>query len=166
MRWLLVPIILATLTSTAFPEVPKPKPIPPGSLEKFEKRAAKFNDVVTVPVFETTPEAVAATVSNTIAFGNAGLDRVGQVKPDEANFTNTIVALDDISYQVGLAGYRLGLIEQTSTNAAVRDAATEANKKLAGMGRRHRLPRGCLCGGESLCGHESAVKRRGQKTIR
>lgn len=140
MRWLLLPIILASLTTTVFSEVPKPKPIPAGSLTEFEKRAAKFNDVVTVPVFETTPEAVAATVSNTIALGNAGLDRIGRVKPDEANFTNTIIALDDLNYQVSLAGYRLGLIEQTSTNAAVRDAATEANKKLAewGVGTDYR----------------------------
>ena len=140
MRWLIFPLILASLTTTVFSEVPKPKPIPNGSLEEFQKRAAKFNDFITVPVFETTPEAIAATVSNTISLGNAGLDRIGQVKPDEANFTNTIIALDNLNYQVGLAAYRLGLIEQTSTNVAVRDAATEAGKKLSewGVGTDYR----------------------------
>jgi thimet oligopeptidase len=131
MRLLIVPIVLLTATLTALPDVPKPKPIPAGSLKKFEKRAEKFNAVVTVPPFETTTNEIAATADRVIADGNAALDRIGQLKPGEVNFTNTIIALDDMSYQVGLAGGRLGLIEQTSTNAALRDAATDANKKIA-----------------------------------
>jgi len=39
--------------------------------------------------------------------------------------------LDDIAYRFQGASDRLGLIEQTSTNAAVRDAATDAIKKLS-----------------------------------
>jgi len=79
MRCLLIPFIVVTLTLNAFAEVPKPKPIPTGSLKKFEKRAEKFNAVVTVPPFETTPEQVAATANKVIADGNAALDRIGQV---------------------------------------------------------------------------------------
>jgi hypothetical protein len=122
-----IPVIIVALTLTACSSVPKPKPIPTGSLEKFQARAAKFHEVVTVPVFETTPAEIAATADKTIADGNAALDRIGALKPGEVNFRNTIVALDDGSYQVGRAAYRLGLIEQTGTNAAVRDAATDAN---------------------------------------
>ena len=40
-------------------------------------------------------------------------------------------ALDDLGYEADTAANRLGLIEQTSTNAAVRDAATDAIKKLS-----------------------------------
>jgi thimet oligopeptidase len=140
MRLLIVPIVLLTATLTALPDVPKPKPIPAGSLKKFEKRAEKFNAVVTVPPFETTTNEIAATADRAIADGNAALDRIGQLKPGEVNFTNTIIALDDMSYQVGLAGGRLGLIEQTSTNAAMRDAATDADKKLSewGVGTDYR----------------------------
>ncbi len=140
MRFQGISVIVIALTLTACSTVPKPKPIPTGSLEKFEKHAEKFNEVVTMPAFEMTPEAVMATASNTIALGNAYLDRIGQVKPGEANFTNTIVALDDMGYEVGLAGSRLGLIEQTSTNAAMRDAATEAGKMLSewGVGTDYR----------------------------
>ena len=111
--------------------VPKPKPIASGSLEQFQKRAEKFNEVVTVPTFETTPAAVAATATQTIADGNAALDRIGRLKAGGVNFTNTIRALDDAGYETGLAANRLALIEQTSTNAAVRDAATDAIKKLS-----------------------------------
>ena len=111
--------------------VPKPKPIPTGSLESFQQRAAQFNEVVTVPTFETTPAEVAATATNLIAAGNAALDRIGRLAPAEVNFTNVIVALDDVNYLIGSASDRLGLIEQTSTNAAVRDAATDASKQIS-----------------------------------
>jgi len=109
----------------------KPKPIPTGSLEQFQARAAQFNSIVTVPTFETTPAAVNATVDRTIADGNAALDAIGALKPAAVNFANTIRALDDMGYQISKASDRLGLIEQTSTNAAVRDAATDALKKLS-----------------------------------
>jgi len=109
----------------------KPKPIPTGNLEQFQARAAQFNSIVTVPTFETTPAAVNATVDKTIADGNAALDAVGALKAAGVNFTNTIRALDDMGYQISKASDRLGLIEQTSTNAAVRDAATDALKKLS-----------------------------------
>ncbi len=100
----------------------------------FQNRAAKFNSVVTLPHFETTPEEISATANTTIAAGNTALDLIGKLSAGEVTFANTIVALDDMNFQVGLASERLGLIEQTSTNAAVRDAATEALKKLSEWG--------------------------------
>ncbi len=96
MRWHFIPILFAVATLTACSSLPKPKPIPSGSLEKFQARAAKFNEVVTLPTFETTPEAVQVTMDKTIKDGNAALDVIGQLKPDEVNFKNTIVALDDM----------------------------------------------------------------------
>ena len=130
MRWLLIPILIATSIPAACSTVPRPKPIPTGSLEKFQQRAEKFNEIVTVPAFETTPAEVAATVTNVIAAGNAALGRVGALKPGEVNFTNTIGALDDIAYSIQTPENRLELIQQTSTNAAVRDAATDAIKQI------------------------------------
>ena len=88
-------------TLTACSSLPKPKPIPTGSLEKFQEHAAKFNEVVTLPTFETTPDAVKVTVEKTIKDGNAALDRIGQLKPGEVNFVNTIRALDDMGYELG-----------------------------------------------------------------
>ncbi len=77
------------------------------------------------------PPRCKPTADKTIADGNAALDAIGKLKADEVNFTNTIRALDDASYAADTAFYRLGLIEQTSTNADVRDAATDAIKKLS-----------------------------------
>jgi thimet oligopeptidase len=124
-----LPILIFAIAGCS--SVPKPKPIPTGSLEKFQARAAKFNEVVTVPTFETTTDEVAATANKTIADGNAGLDRIGQLRADEVNFTNTIVALDDVGYIIQCAENRLDLIDQTSTNADVRDAASDAIKKIS-----------------------------------
>ena len=139
MRWKIILIFslgagLAGCTST------KPGPIPVSSapspavsadpLRQFQARAAQYNSVITIPTFETATNEIAATLTNTIASGNAALDRIGRLTPAEVNFTNTIRALDDLAFQLGRVANRLQLIQQTSTNAAVRDAATEAIKEL------------------------------------
>jgi len=103
----------------------------PDPLREFQARAAQYHSVITVPTFETSPEQVAATVQKTIADGNAALDCIGRLTPAGVTFTNTFVALDDLDFRSGGAAERLSLIEQTSTNAAVREAATEAIKKLS-----------------------------------
>ena len=103
----------------------------PTSLADFQAAAAKFNSVVTLPVFETTTNDVAATTAKTIADGNTALDRIGKLSAGGVDFTNTLVALDDLNWHIGLTSDRLGLIEQTSTNANVRDAATDAIKQLS-----------------------------------
>ena len=101
------------------------------SLADFEKSAAKFHSVVTIPTFETTTNEIAATAKSIIATGNAALDRIGKLGAKDIDFANTVVALDNLGYQIGLGANRLSLIEQTSTNAAVRDAATDAIKSLS-----------------------------------
>ena len=130
MYWKTLLLLVPAMVLTACHSVPKPKPIPTGSLTDFQKKAEAFNTVVTVPVFETTPDEVAATAANVITAGNAALDRIGGLKPGEVNFTNTIRALDDIGYLIQTPENRLELIQQTSPNAAVRDAATDAIKQL------------------------------------
>jgi thimet oligopeptidase len=99
-------------------------------LKEFRRRAAKFNSVITVPEFETSTNAIRFELKQTIAVGNAGLDRLGILKPREVTFDNTIRALDDIGYQISLADDRFGLLKETSTDAAMRDAATDALKEL------------------------------------
>ena len=131
MRWNTISIFVMTTLLTACHGI-KPKPAtPPGKLQAFQASAGKFNSVITVPVFETTTNEIQATASQTIAAGNAALDRIGQLTTAEVSFRNTVVALDDMGSQMGLAANRLSLIEQTSTNAGVREVATVALKQLA-----------------------------------
>ena len=99
-------------------------------LHEFKRRAAKFNCVITVPQFEMTTNGVGAAVRNTIAVGNAALDRVGALKPGKVTFENTVRALDDIGYEISLTDDRLQVMKETSTSAAMRDTATEALKQL------------------------------------
>ena len=99
-------------------------------LREFRRRAAKFNSVITVPEFEASTNAIRFELKQTIAVGNAALDRLGALKPREVTFDNTVRALDDIGYQISLADDRFGLIKETSTDAALREAATDALKAL------------------------------------
>ena len=99
-------------------------------LREFQQRAAKYNSVITLPQFETTTNEVATTLRQTIANGNAALDKIGALQPKQVTFKNTVVSLDDAAYQISLVANRLNLIKETSTNETVRDAATDAVKQL------------------------------------
>jgi thimet oligopeptidase len=99
-------------------------------LREFKKRAAKFKAVITVPQFETTTNGVRASARQTIAVGNAALDRIGALSPRKVTFENTVRALDDLGYQTSLTTDRFSLLKETSTNAALRDTATDALKQL------------------------------------
>src|SRR6266496_1683406 len=128
MRLIAILVVLGMLTACQAPQrkvtLSPVSTKPTHTLEDFQKRAAHFNSIISLPQFETTPYAVAQTVTNAIREGNAGLDRVGQLAPKSVTFQNTIRALDDVSYRVNLTANRLELLKETSTNAAVRDAAT------------------------------------------
>jgi thimet oligopeptidase len=123
-------VLILTLAAGGCASVLQKPAGPACNLGEFQKRAEKFNSVVTVPVFETTTNEIAATLTNTIVAGNAALDRIGGLAPAEVNFANTVRALDDLGFQLMRAGNRLDLLKETSTHAAVRDAATEAIKQL------------------------------------
>jgi thimet oligopeptidase len=99
-----------------------------GALAQFQERAARFNSVVTVPTFETTTNALDASVKAAIAQAETGLSQIGRLQPSEVNFGNTARALDDVNYIIGNIENRLGLIKETSTDSAVRDAATDELK--------------------------------------
>jgi thimet oligopeptidase len=126
MHWKhLLLLVVALVAVTAFAQ-PAGGPI---SLDDFKKRAAKFHSVISLPSFETSTSEITASLKQTISSGNAALDRVGAM-PRKVTFANTIRALDDLAYQISLADNRLSVIKETSTNEAVRDAATDALKQL------------------------------------
>jgi len=107
-------------------------PVPGGAerLRELQARAAQFHSAIVLPQFETSPGQVDATVREAIRAGNAAYDSIGAVDPARASFENTVLALDNAAYQTGLVANRLSLIKETSTNAALREASTEALKAL------------------------------------
>lgn len=104
------------------------------SVRDFQQAGKPFQNLLRLPEFETTVAAVNATADRTMADANAALDRIGKLKVGEVSFINTIRALDDNGARVSEAMSRLYLIKETSTNAALRDATTEAVKRLQEWG--------------------------------
>lgn len=98
------------------------------TVDDFRAAAAKANAVLTIPDWEQKPEAVEAAMKNAIATANASLDRIGAQDPGKVTFKSTVVALDDVTYQAGLAANRATLIKETNTNPAMRTAAENAVK--------------------------------------
>jgi oligopeptidase A len=98
------------------------------TVDDFRAAAAKANAVLTIPDWEQTPEAVEAAVKNAIAKANAALDRIGAQDLGKVTFKSTVVALDDVTYEAGLAANRATVIKETNTNSAVRTAAEKAVK--------------------------------------
>lgn len=102
----------------------------PKTLADFQREGAKFKNVLRLPQFETTAEAVKETAGNTMFVADLALDAIGELGSNQVNFDNTIGALDAVAFQIGGAMSRLALIKETSTHAAMRDTATDALKTL------------------------------------
>jgi thimet oligopeptidase len=100
------------------------------ALTEFQKRAARYDGIVTVPAFETSPGEVQAAVEQAIAMGVAALDRIGALEPGAVSFENTVRAIDDLGFQIGLVSSRVWLIKETGTDPALRETATASAKQL------------------------------------
>src|SRR5437762_13014964 len=94
----------------------------------FRASAAKANAVLTVPDWEQTPEAVEASMKDAIAKADTALDQIGGQDLGEVTSKSTVVALDDLAYQTGIAANRATLIKETNTNPAMRSAGENAVK--------------------------------------
>jgi len=101
------------------------------TLSDFQAQAARFKNIITPADYETTPAAVSNSLDRAIADANAALDQLGRLRPDQVTFDNTVGALDDIMFAPVCVANRLGLVKETSQDAAVREAATEAMKKFS-----------------------------------
>lgn len=98
------------------------------TVDDFAAAAAKAKVALSLPQWEQTPEAVEAGMAKAISKANAGLEQIGAQDPGKVTFKNTVVALDDVAYEAGLAASRASVIKQTNTNAAMRDAAEKTMK--------------------------------------
>jgi thimet oligopeptidase len=124
-KWLLG-LLLVSVFFTGFAQIPGG--VDP--LREFEARAAKFKSRIRLPQFESSTNEIWVSLRQTIASGNAALDTVGAIDPKKDTFGNTVGALDDVAYQIGFTANRLSLIKETSPDAGLRDAATQAVKEL------------------------------------
>ncbi len=124
--WPLALLCIVTACST-----PSPKPAASAkSLADLQREGLRFKNVLGLPEFETTPDAIAATTDKTMGLANAALDAIGRLGPAQVNFANTVGALDDVHFQIGGTMNRFSLIKETSTSAALREVATQTVKTL------------------------------------
>src|SRR5205814_2083426 len=98
------------------------------TVDDFRAATAKANAVLTIRDWQQTPEAVEASMKDAIAKANAALDQIGSQDLGKVTFKSTVVALDDATYQAGLAANKATLIKETNTNPAMRAAAENAVK--------------------------------------
>jgi Zn-dependent oligopeptidase len=119
---LCLPLILAALNSNLSTAADLK------SVDDFRDAAAKANAVLTIPEWEQTPEAVEASMKDAITKANTALDQIGAQNLGKVTFKSTVVALDDLGYQAGLAANRAALIKETNTNPAMRSAGENAVK--------------------------------------
>ena len=99
-------------------------------LSEFEARAAKFKSVIQLPQFETTTNELRTSLQRTIASGNAALDALARLDSKSVKFQNTVGALDNIAYEIGLTANRCSVIKETSPDEGLREAATQVVKEL------------------------------------
>ncbi|MBO0695164.1 MAG: hypothetical protein J2P56_03585, partial [Verrucomicrobia bacterium] len=100
----------------------------PKTIDEFRAAAAKANAVLTIPDWEQTPKAVEGMMSDAIAKANKALDQIGSQDLKKVTFKSTVVALDDLTYEAGLAANRAVIIKETSTNPEMRAAGENAVK--------------------------------------
>src|SRR5205809_6610094 len=67
-------------------------------------------------------------MKDAIAKANKALDQIGAQDLSKVTFKSTVVALDDLTYQAGIAANRATIIKETNTNPAMRSAADNAVK--------------------------------------
>ena len=96
----------------------------------FESSAKDHNSIVSLPPFERSPRASQDAVDQAIKVANSKLDAIGQLNSDEVTFENTIVALDDMAFDVSLVASRTYMLKETSESAEHRKKATDAIKKI------------------------------------
>ena len=119
--FLFLPVILAALNSDLSAAELK-------TVDDFRDAETKANAVLTIPSWEQTPKAVEASMKDAIAKANTALDQIGAQDLGKVTLKSTVVALDDLTYQAGLAANRATLIKETNTNPAMRSGAENAVK--------------------------------------
>ena len=98
------------------------------TVDDFRSAAAKANAVLTIPNWEQSPKAIEAMMNGAIAKANKGLDQIGSQDLKAVTFKNTVVALDDLTYQAGLAANKAVIIKETNTNPEMRAAGENTIK--------------------------------------
>ena len=100
------------------------------SIDSYRDAGAKANAQLTIPDWPQTPEAVETSAREAIKKGNAVLDAIGKLDRKKVTFQNTVVALDDLTYEVNNVENKATIIKEANTDPKMRAAAENAVKTL------------------------------------
>lgn len=98
------------------------------SLADFQAAAEKANEILTIPQWPKTPLEVQGEIDSAIAKANGGLDTIGKQDLSKVTFESTVGAIDNLQNDAQIAISKTIIIQQTSQDAAMRDAAEKAVK--------------------------------------
>ena len=102
--------------------------------EAVAELARQFGTILELPAYETSAAQIAAAAEFAMNDADRKLDAVGRVTREDATFQNTILALDDINFELGTVSNRFYLMQYTSPDASLRDASREATVEMANWG--------------------------------
>ncbi|MEM8953612.1 MAG: M3 family metallopeptidase [Verrucomicrobiota bacterium] len=117
----------AAITPIALAQEDSP---PLEQVDDFQEIAAKFNNILTLPEFPQSEADINAVTEEIIARANRTGDAVAGVKAEDATFANTIGKLDHLAQIIQNQLSPVVIVENTSTDPALRKAATDAIKKF------------------------------------
>jgi len=109
-------------------------PAAPATLADFEASATRAGQVLALPDYPRTPEALRARADEAIATAEAALAALAAQDPAKLTFENTFVASDAIVARVVNTTLVISTIAESSTDQTMRDTANELNVKLQEWG--------------------------------
>jgi thimet oligopeptidase len=122
--------VAARADQPAKPDVPGILTTSKLRLRDLQDDAARFNSVLTLPEWETTPAQVDANADLAIADANRQLEIIAQIDPKAGTFENTVRALDDVYAKILQTVHRVEVIEQAHPDPKMRSAGLDAVQKL------------------------------------
>jgi thimet oligopeptidase len=99
-------------------------------LSDFQAAAAKSGQVLTLPDYPLTPEALTARAEDSIKAADAALAKLAAQDTAKLTFANTFAAYDQITTRVTDAALVIGTLAESSIDKAMRDTANELNVKI------------------------------------
>jgi thimet oligopeptidase len=103
----------------------------PAQLASLQPQADKYKVILTPPTYERTSEELRATADAAIKDAEAALDKLAKQDPAKATFDSTLGELDRIVARVRNTAARIGLVQETNPDKAVRDTASEMSVKIS-----------------------------------
>ena len=104
----------------------------PSKLADFQAKAARAKLVLQLPDYPRTPEGLRAYADHSTKTADAALAALAAQAPAKLTFANTFAAFDDITAAVAEVYQVVSTVAESSTEAAMRDAANELSVKLQG----------------------------------